>query len=177
MSAGLYGLVASFEAPEALLAAVRAMRAAGYRRLEAFTPFAVDGLDEALELPPDAMPLVMLVGGLVGGLAAFGGQTWTAVGYWPMNVGGRPNFSWPAFIPITFELTVLGAALAGFFGLLWANGLPRLHHPIFGAPHFDQASRNPFILCVRALDPAFDAELTRRALEGLGATEVSDVRR
>lgn len=172
MSAPLYGLVAAFDTPSQLLGAIEAARGAGLRKLEAYTPFPVEGLVDALALPPDRVPLLTLLGGLAGGTLAFAGQTWTAVWAYPLDVGGRPDFSWPAFIPITFELTVLGAAIAALFGMLWLNGLPRLHHPIFDAPHFELASRNRFFLCVRAHDPGFDAEATRRLLEGLGALEV-----
>jgi hypothetical protein len=170
-----YGLMAVFDTPEALVYAARRLKEAGYRRVEAYTPFPVRGLDDALELPPNRVPLVMLLGGLAGGLGAFGLQAWTAMAYWPLDVGGRPNFSWPAFVPITFELTILGAALAGFFGNLWLSGLPQPYHPAFNAPHFELASRNRFFLCVRAHDPYYDAEGTRRILESLEAREVDDV--
>lgn len=170
-----YGLMAAFDTPEALIAAAHQLKNAGYRRVEAYTPFPVEGLNEALELPPNRVPLVMLLGGLAGGLGAFALQAWTAMAYWPLDVGGRPNFSWPAFVPITFELTILGAALAGFFGNLWLSGFPRPYHPVFNAPHFELASRNRFFLLVRAHDPYYDPEGTRRILESLHAREVDDV--
>jgi hypothetical protein len=175
VTTALYGLMAAFDTPDALLEAARRLREDGYRELEAYTPFPVAGLDETLALGPDHVPLLTLLGGLAGTAVAFGGQAWTSLAYWPLNVGGRPNFSWPMFIPITFELAILGAAVAALVGMLWLNGLPELYHPAFNAPHFELASRNRFFLCVRGHDPGFDAELTRRLLEGLGSREVDDV--
>ncbi|HYX75058.1 MAG TPA: DUF3341 domain-containing protein [Steroidobacteraceae bacterium] len=167
MSSGNYGLMAEFGSTEALLAAVHAARAHGYRHLEAYTPFSVPGLPEALELPRDRVALITLLGGLFGGAGAFFMQWYAAVIDYPINSGGRPLNSWPAFIPATFELAVLGAALAGFGGMLVLNGLPRLRHPVFDTPDFHLASRNRFFLCVRAEDPLFDSERTRAWLATL----------
>jgi hypothetical protein len=164
MSDRLYGLMAEFTGAEQLVAAARAARAAGYRKIEAYTPFSVEGLPEALELPPSRVPLVTLIGGIVGGVLAFFLQWYTAVIDYPINSGGRPLNSWPAFIPATFELAVLGAALAAFGGFLALNGLPRLRHPVFDTPDFDLASRNRFFLCIRSDDPAFDTQRTREWL-------------
>jgi Protein of unknown function (DUF3341) len=162
-----YGITAEFGHAEALLDAVRATRGQGYRRVEAYTPFSVEGLPEALDLPPDRVALVTLLGGIAGGAGAFFLQWYSAVIDYPINSGGRPLNSWPAFIPAVFELAVLGAALAGFFGMLALNGLPRLRHPIFNTPDFHLASRNRFFLCVRSDDPLFDLEKTEAWLRTL----------
>jgi hypothetical protein len=159
--------MAEFKSAEALLSAVRAAREAGYRQLEAYTPFSVEGLAEALELPPSRIPLVTLLGGIVGGAGAFFMQWYTAVFDYPINSGGRPLNSWPMFIPATFELAVLGAALAAFGGMLAFNGLPRLRHPVFDTPDFDLASRNRFFLCIRSSDAAFELDRTQAWLRGL----------
>jgi ActD protein len=162
-----YGITAEFGHAEALLEAVRATRNQGYRKLEAYTPFSVEGLPEALDLPPNRVALVTLLGGIVGGAGAFFLQWYSAVVDYPINSGGRPLNSWPAFIPAVFELAVLGAALAGFFGMLALNGLPRLRHPIFDTPDFHLASRNRFFLCVRSEDPLFDLDRTEAWLRTL----------
>ncbi len=164
MRRGCYGLLADFTAAEALLAAVYAARHAGYRRLEAYTPFSVDGLPEALALPRNRVPLLALLGGILGGAGAFFMQWYSAVLNYPIDSGGRPLNSWPAFVPATFELAVLGAALASFFGMLLLNGLPRLRHPLFEVPEFDLASRDRFFLCIRSDDPQFSEEATRHWL-------------
>src|SRR5689334_6224953 len=174
MSHSCYGLMAEFNSAEALLSAARAAREAGYRQIEAYTPFSVEGLAEALELPPSRIPLVTLIGGIVGGAGAFFLQWYTAVFDYPINSGGRPLNSWPMFIPATFELAVLGAALAAFGGMLAFNGLPRLRHPVFDTPDFDLASRNRFFLCVRSDDPAFDKQRTREWLLTLEPLRIAE---
>jgi hypothetical protein len=173
MSSCSYGLLAEFRSAEALLAAVRAARREGYRRLEAYTPFSVPGLPEALGLPRDRVAFITLLGGVIGGAGAFFMQWYAAVINYPINSGGRPLDSWPAFIPATFELAVLGAALAAFAGMLALNGLPRLRHPVFDTPDFHLASRNRFFLCVRADDPQFDAERTRSWLVTLSPVRIA----
>ena len=129
------------------------------------------------ELPPrkDRIPLITLCGGILGGAGGYFMQWYSAVISYPINVGGRPLNAWPSFIPITFEMAVLGAALAGFFGMLALNRLPRLRHPVFGAPHFDLASRSRFFLCLRSGDPKFDAGRARSWLEQNGARQVSEI--
>ncbi len=172
MKSPCYGLLAELSTADALLDAVRQSRALGYREVEAYTPFSVEALPEALELPPNRVPLITLVGGIVGGIGAFFMQWYSAVIDYPINSGGRPLNSWPAFIPATFELAVLGAALAGFAGMLILNGLPKLRHPLFEIAEFHLASRNRFFMCIRASDPAFSADGTRRHLESLAPVNV-----
>jgi hypothetical protein len=166
-----YGVMGEFAETEQLLQAARRLRGAGFR-LEAYTPFSVDGLVEALALPNDRVPRVAFAGGAVGAAGAYLLQWYTAVIDYPIDAGGRPLHSWPAFIPMTFELAVLGAALAAFFGFLALNGLPRLRHPVFDAPDFDLASRDRFFLCIREADDP--AEAARRLLEA-GAKRVVEV--
>jgi hypothetical protein len=171
----LYGLVAEFADDKALVDAARRARAAGYRNVDAYAPFSVDGLSDALGFRTDRVALITLLGGLVGGVGGYFLQWYSAVIDYPINSGGRPLHSWPAFIPATFEMTVLGAALAAFFGMLILNGLPRLIHPIFNAPEFDLASRNRFFLCIEARDPRYEAGETRAFLEGLAPIRIAEV--
>lgn len=166
MSAPLHGLAAEFlEAAEVLVAA-RHAREAGYRAMDAYTPFPVEGLAEEVGLARTGVPLAFLVGGLVGGSLAFLMQSYAAIWDYPLNVGGRPLFSWPSFVPITFELTVLFGSLCGVLSMLALNGLPRLHHPIFNLPHFAERSHSRFYLCIKAQDPLFRPQETRHFLEG-----------
>ena len=152
----VYGLMAELADADALVAAARKARAAGYRRVEAYAPFAVEGLAEAVGFTQSRLPLAVLGAGLVGGIGGYLLQWYSAVVSYPENVGGRPLDSWPAFIPVAFEMTILFAALAAVGGMLVANGLPRLRHPVFDAPDFDLATRNRFFLCLRTDDPRFD---------------------
>jgi hypothetical protein len=161
---GIYGLLAEFDDPAALLAAVRRAYAEGYRRMDAYTPFPVEGLADALGFRRTRVPLVILVGGVVGCLGGYLLQYWCNVVDYPINVGGRPLNSWPSFLPVTFELTVLCAALAGVFGLLALCGLPMPYHSLFNEPRFAQASRDRFFLCIEQADPKFDREATRQFL-------------
>jgi hypothetical protein len=163
----IYGLLAEFvHAEEAVEAATRA-HAEGYRKLDAYSPYPVDGLAEACGFTTNRVALITLIGGITGGAGGFFMQWFSAVVHYPINVGGRPFNSWPAFIPITFEMTILFATLFGLFGMLMLNGLPRLYHPVFHVPRFELASRSRFFLCVQATDPKFDAVETRRFLESL----------
>ena len=171
----VYGLMAEFESPEAVVEATRQAYAQGYRWMEAYTPFPVDGLAEALGPRSNRVPAIVFSGGLIGGLTGYFMQWYSAVVNYPINVGGRPLHSWPAFIPITFEMTVLGAALAAVVGLLALNGLPRPHHPVFNLPDFVLASNDRFFLSIQARDPRFDPEATSRMLQGLGAKVVNVV--
>lgn len=171
----LYGLMAMFDHPDALLAAVRAAYDAGYREMEAYTPFQVDGLYEALGHKKRVMPRIVLAGACLGALTGYGMQLYSLTLDFPLQVAGRAYHSWPAFVPITFELTILFGAFAAFFGMLWVNGLPMPYHPVFNAPHFDLASRNRFFLCIQASDASFERDRTRHFLLGLHAREVDDV--
>lgn len=175
MNVPLYGLLAEFAEPETLVDAARQTRAMGYRRFDAYSPMPVEGLAEAIGFTRTRIPLVVLLGGIIGGLSGYGLQYWVATIAYPLNIGGRPLHSWPAFIPITFETTVLGAALFCVFGMLALNGLPRPHHPLFGSAAFARASRDRFFLCIEASDPRFAEQQTRQFLVGLGASEVTDV--
>lgn len=171
----LYGLMAEFDNPDSLVAAARRTRQDGYRKFDAYTPFPIEELHEAIGVHRNAVPLLVLVGGIVGGLAGFGLQDWISAVAYPLNVGGRPFHSWPAFIPVTFEMTVLFASLTAVFGMLVLNGLPKPYHPVFNAPRFALATRDRFFLCIEAADAKFDAAATRRFLESLGPREVTDV--
>ncbi|HKY31597.1 MAG TPA: DUF3341 domain-containing protein [Candidatus Polarisedimenticolia bacterium] len=171
-----YGLLAEFETAEAILQAARQAHAAGYRKMEAYTPFPIEDLTEALGFRHSRLPAIVLAGGVAGALIGFGLQYWVSVLVYPHNIGGRPLNSWPSFVPVTFEMTILVAALTAVLGMLALNGLPRPHHPLFGVPRFrEHASRDRFFLCIEAADPRFDPQATRRFLEELrpdGVTEV-----
>jgi hypothetical protein len=171
----LYGLLAEFASADRLVEAARHARADGYLCVDALAPFAVPGLTEALHLPRTRVPLIFLLGGIFGGLTGFFMQVYAAVYSYPINVGGRPLYSWPTFIPITFELTILGAGLAGAFGMLALNGLPQPYHPLFNSPRFDLASQNRFFLCIEAKDSRFNLERTREFLLSLNPITVSEV--
>ena len=171
----IYGLIAEYTRPEDLLVAARRAYERGYRRMDAYTPFPVEGLAEAIGFTHNRMPLIVLIGGLCGAATAYGMMWFSATVNYPINIGGRPLNSWPAFVPITFELTVLFAALSAVLGMLGLNGLPMPYHPVFNVPSFEMASRNHFFLCIQADDPLFDREETRRFLESLGPKEVCEV--
>ncbi len=170
-----YGLMAEFDNPTAIVVAARRAYAEGYRRMDAYTPFPVEGLAEEMHFHRTEVPLITLLGGLAGCLGGYFLQYWIAALYWPLNIAGRPLNSWPMFIPVTFELTVLVAALSALLGMLALNGLPRPHHPLFDVPRFALASQDRFFLCVEASDPRFDYAATRDFLESLSPNEVSDV--
>jgi hypothetical protein len=171
----IYGLIAEFNTPVAVVAAARRVHEAGYRKVDAFSPFPIEDLGEALELHPSRLPLIVLVGGIVGLLAGYGLEYWAATIAYPFNVGGRPFHSWPAFIPPAFETTILFAAGSAVLGMLALNGLPQPYHPVFNVPTFALASRDRFFICVEAVDPRFDRVETRRFLESLGTLGVHEV--
>src|SRR5437773_10717175 len=171
----LYGLIAEFEDPKALVAATHRAHRAGYRCMDAYSPYPIEELHEALGGHHTRLPLIVLIGGICGCLGSYSLQYWAATTAYPLNIGGKPFHSWPAFIPITFECTILVAALSAVLGMLALNGLPQPYHPVFNVPRFALASRNRFFLCVEARDPLFDLERTRRFLETLSPREVTTV--
>ncbi len=162
-----WGLLAEFGSAEALLDAATRARAAGYARAEAYSPFPIEGLAEALAFTPSRVGAATLMGAAAGGLGAYLLQWFSATIDYPIVVGGRPLHSWPMFVPVTFEMTILGGALAAVAALLIGSRLPRLHHPLFAAPDFELASRQRFFLCLRSDDPAFVAQKTEAFLAGL----------
>ena len=171
----VYGLLAEFNDPNELISAVRGARAAGYHRFDAYTPFPIEELSEAMDLHRNRLPLIVLLGGIAGACLGLGLQYWTSVVDYPINVGGRPFFSLPLFIPVTFECTVLVAALSAVLGMLALNGLPMPYHPVFNAARFALATRDRFFLCIEATDPLFDRDGTRRFLERFVPRSVSEV--
>lgn len=170
-----HGLLAEFEKPEELLAAAKRAYAEGYRRLDAYSPMPVHGLAQAIGFSHTNLPIGTFLCGLLGGLTGYGLQYWVHVIEYPINAGGRPLHSGPMFIPVTFELTILFAALGTIIGLFLLNGLPQPYHPVFNVPTFARASQDRFFLCVESGDPRFDPGATRAFLQGLGAVEVSEV--
>lgn len=174
MSGDRHGLAAEFAEAETFLAALRHLRELGYTRIEAYLPYPLEGVDEALAHPRTPMATIMLVAGLAGGAGAYFMQ-WFAAHDYAYNVGGRPLHSWPSFVPVTFELTVLTAAIVGVLALLALARLPRLDHPMFGVRDFGRASQDRFFLCVRADDPRYETALTRAVLDGLGPEAVEEV--
>ena len=171
----IYGLMAEFTDPSELVAAAHQARHEGYRRMDAYSPLPIEELHEAIGFPQTKLPLIVLIGGIVGCLSGYLLQYWVSTMAYPLNVGGKPLHSWPAFIPVTFECTILGAALAAVLGMLALNGLPQPYHPVFNVPRFALASRNRFFLCIEARDAKFDLARTRAFLETLGPREVTTV--
>ncbi|MBI4444939.1 MAG: DUF3341 domain-containing protein [Acidobacteria bacterium] len=167
--------MAEFESPDDLLKAVRNAREAGYHKMDAFTPLPIEGLAEALEFHRIELPPIVLVGGMIGGVLGYALQYYISVIAYPVNVGGRPLNSWPAFIPVTFEVTILFAAFSAVLGMLALNGLPQPYHPVFNVPEFALATRDRFFLCIEATDPQFDTVETRGFIESLHPRHISEV--
>ena len=172
---GTYGLIAEFPDPQELMHAANTAREAGYTELDAFSPFPIHGLHEALGMKSTKLPLIVLAGGILGGLGGYLMCWYANVISYPINIGGKPYNSWPAWIPITFECTILVAAFAAVFGMLALNGLPMPYHPVFNLKRFDQASRDKFFLVIQARDPKFEIDRTWQFLESLHPREVTDV--
>jgi hypothetical protein len=174
-TATLYGLMAEFDTPTAIVEAATKARLAGYRKLDAYSPIPIEELNEALALKRTRLPMLVLAGGILGGIGGYSLEYWTQAIAYPLNIGGRPLHSWPHFIPVTFETTVLGAALCAFVGMWALNGLPQPYHPVFNVPAFARASRDRFFLCIEADDPRFDRHATQVFLESLHPVGVSEV--
>ena len=171
----LYGLMAEFETPTDLLNACKSAYAEGYRDMDAYSPFPIEEASEAIGFHKSAVPLVTLVGGLLGGLSGFALQYWINVVAYPLNIGGKPYNSWPAFIVPTFEMTILFAGIIGMLGMFALNGLPQPYHPVFNVDRFSKVTRNRFFLCVEASDPKFDPAGTRQFMERLKPLSISEV--
>ena len=171
----IYGIMGEFDNPTDLVAAARQTYAAGYRRINGYSPYPIEELDEAIGFKRTSLPLIVLIGGILGGLGGFFMQYWMEVIDYPLNVGGKPYNSWPAFIPITFECTVLVAAFAAVLGMLVLNKLPQPYHPVFNAPNFALATRDRFFLVIEANDPRFSHDEAKQFLNTVGARNVSDV--
>jgi len=171
----LHGLVAVFNNPTDLLNAARKTYGAGYRKIDAYTPIPVHHLGEAIGFKPKVLPWVVLAGGIFGLVAGLGLQYYIHVVDYPLNIGGRPLFSWPSFIPVTFECTILFAGFAAVFGMLGLNGFPRPYNPIFNTPDFELASRSHFFLCIESEDPQFERSGTLEFLNSMGPEKVSEV--
>lgn len=171
----LHGVMAEFAEPETLIAAIRKVRGQGFSKMEAYTPFPVEGLSDELGQPKTKIQWIILAAGICGGLGGFALQTWTTNFAYPLNYGGRPFFSWPAYMPVTFELTVLSAAFAAVVGMIVLNGLPQPYHPVFNVREFDAASKDKFFLCVESTDPKFEVQTVKTALKAAGASAVYEV--
>jgi hypothetical protein len=171
----VYGLMAEFDDATSLVTATARAHHAGYRCMDAYSPFPIEELHEALGSHHTRLPLIVLIGGMLGCIGGYSLEYWVSVMAYPVNVGGKPLHSWPAFIPVTFECTILVAALSCVLGMLALNGLPQPYHPVFNVPRFALASRNRFFLCIESRDPKFDVDATRHFLETLNPREVTAV--
>ena len=171
----IYGLMAEFENPNDLIHAAHTAHKEGYRNMDAYSPYPIEELAEAIGFHKSGLPPLVLAGGILGCLGGYFMQYFIAVIDYPVNIGGRPLNSWVAFIPVTFEVTILLSAFAAVFGMLALNGLPTPYHPVFNVPRFAFATKDRFFLCIEAIDPKFDKEKTTQFLKDLKAREVSEV--
>lgn len=171
----IYGIMAEFETPTALLEAARRTYQAGYRKLDAYSPFPIEGLAEEIGFHHDEVPLVVLICAIIGGASGYLLQWWCSVIAYPINVGGRPVHSWPSFIVITFEMTILFGGISALLGMLALNGLPMPYHPVFNVPRFAMASKDRFFLIVFSTDKKYDPAATRGFLEGLQPRSIAEV--
>lgn len=171
----IYGLMAEFETPTDLVHAAKSAFEAGYRKMDTYTPYPLEEAAEAVGAHHNRVPLITLIGAILGGCGGYSLEYWVSKINYPLNVGGKPLHSWPAFIPVTFECAVLGASLAAVFGMLALNGLPQPYHPVFNSPNFSRASRDRFFLCIESQDPKFRLEDTKRFLAEFKPAEVTEV--
>jgi hypothetical protein len=175
LSPAIYGILAEFDSSTDLVYAAKAAYAAGYRKMDAYSPFPIEEASEAIGFHKSRVPLIVLLGGLLGGLSGYGLQYWINVISYPLNIGGKPYNAWPAFIVPTFEMTILFAGLAGVLGMFALNGLPMPYHPLFNVDRFSAVTRDKFFLCVEAADPKFDVVDTQRFMESLKPVSISEV--
>lgn len=171
----IYGLLAEFTGPTELMIAARKARLAGYQKMDAYSPIPIEGLHEELGQHNTRLPRLVLTGGILGGMAGMALEYWSSAIAYPMNIGGRPLFTWPSFIPVSYETTILGAALSTVIGMLVLNGLPQPYHSVFNSPRFSRASQDRFFLCIESVDPKFDRQGTEQFLRGLAPQEVEEV--
>ncbi|MFZ1916597.1 MAG: DUF3341 domain-containing protein [Terriglobales bacterium] len=175
LTSSTYGLMAEFDSAQELIDAAHKTHAAGYQKIDAYSPFPVEGLAEAIGFQKNRVPLVVLIGGILGGLSGYMLQYWVAAITYPTNIGGRPYHSWPSFIIVTFEMTILFGGLSAVFGMLALNGLPMPYHPVFNVPEFKKASENKFFLVVFSSDPKYDSVATLNFLKGLSPSMIAEV--
>jgi hypothetical protein len=173
----LYGVMAEFDSPGALVSAARRAREAGFRRFDAYSPMPIHEMDDAMDLKDNRVSMFTLIGGIIGGISGFGLASWVEAVALPLNIGGRPLISVPMFIPVTFELTILIGGLTAAISMILLNGLPRPYHPVFNVDRFVNASRNKFFLCIESADPRFDYIETIKFLESLNPEEIAEVPR
>jgi len=171
----VYGMMAEFDSAQHLVDAAHHTHEAGYVKIDAYSPFPIEGLAEAMGFHKNRVPLVVLIGGLLGGLSGYALQYWISAVSYPVNVGGKPYHSWPAFIVVTFEMTILSAGISAVFGMLALNGLPMPYHPVFNVPRFAFATKDRFFLIVFSSDPKYNTAETRRFLESFGPRSISEV--
>ena len=171
----IFGVMAEFDDPKAMVAAAKRTYAAGYRRMDTFSPYPIEEAWEAIGHHDRRLSRIVFGGGLMGLLTGIGLQQWVHQIAYPINIGGKPLNSWPMFVPVCFELTILFAALSAAIGMIVLNGLPQPYHPVFNVERFARASRDRFFLLVESRDPKFDRQHTMEFLKGLQATEVSEV--
>ena len=170
-----FGLMAEFTHEEDFINATRKVRDEGYKKLDAYSPYPIEEIIDILHLHKNKLPLIVLIGGIMGGVGCYFMEYFASVIHYPMNIGGRPLHSWPSFLPPAYEITILGAAIAAVVGMLALNGLPMPYHPVFNVPEFEKASNDGFFLCIESEDANFDLEKTQKFLEALNPVKVSRV--
>jgi hypothetical protein len=173
----LYGVMAEFETPTQLVDAARRVREAGYKNFDAYSPYPIHEMDDAMDLHDNRVSLITLIGACLGGIGGFSLASWVEAVALPLNIGGRPLISVPMFIPVTFECTILAGGLTAAIAMLMLNGLPQPYHPVFNVERFANASRNKFFLCIESEDPQFDRDQTVSFLETLDPEEIAEVAR